>query len=239
MARPADHSKILQSFRFSGRGSGLVKTLRGFKKSHHSVPDAVNAATSGFLAKLADEELAEEAEQRFQQARTLLHYKRKDLTLDLSAGAVTLSARDFIFEIIYSLSEAAPSEYVVTRSLHSLKRADFLFTPECDELFDGLFSEVIFVLVKGAPVERVIDAIEDLDTPDSNSALKVEYPSDCQECTISVPGVEAEVRFDGRELAVVFPSSATPRELWESFLAVREAFGLTKNDLLSQLIAQS
>lgn len=239
MARPADHSKILQSFRFSGRSSGMVKTLRGFKKSHHSVPDAVNAATTGFLAKLAEEELAEEAEQHFQLARTLLHYKRKDLTLELSPGAATLSARDFVFEITYSLSEAAPSDYVVTRSLHSLKRSDFLFTPECDRLFEGQFSEVVFVLVKGAPVERVIDAIEELDTPDSDSELRVDYPSNYETCTISVPGVEAEVRFDGRELAMVFPSSAAPRELWESFLAVREAFGLTKDEVLAQLIANS
>ncbi len=235
MARPADDSKILQSFRFSGRHGGLVKTLRGFKKSHHSVPDAVNPATSGFLAKLAAEELAEEAERVFQQAKALLRYKRKDVALDVECGAAVLSAKDFIFEIAYSLSEMAPSEYVVTRSLHSLKRADFLFLPECDSLFAGLFSEVVFLLVKGAPVEQVIDAIEELDT--QRSLLKVDYPSDCQHCIISVPGVEAEVRFDGRELAVVFPRTGTPRELWESFVAVREAFGLTKDETLSRLVA--
>jgi len=234
MARPADDSKILQSFRFSGRTGGTVKSLRGFKKSHHSVPDAVNAATSGFLAKLAADELAEEAERIFQQARTLLHYKRKDLTLDLGAGTAVLSAKDFVFEISYGLLESDPSDYVTNRSLHSLKRADFLFTPECDTLFSGLFNEVVFVLVKGAPVERVIDAIEDLDTTDS--LLRVNYPSDYQNCIITVPGVEAEVRFDGRELAIVFPRTATPRQLWESFLAVREAFGLTKDEILTGLI---
>ena len=235
MARPADDSKILQSFRFSGRSTGLVKMLRGFKKSHHSIPDAVNAATTGFLAKLAAEELAEEAEQIFQQARSLLHYKRKDLALELEAGVAVLSAKDFIFEIAYSLSDTAPSDYVVNRSLHGLKRADFLFLPECDTLFTGLFSEVVFLLVKGAPVERVIDAIEELHA--LNSPLKVDYPSDYQNCVISIPGVEAEVRFDGRELAVVFPRTGTPRELWESFLAVREAFGLTKDEVLRSLAA--
>lgn len=234
MARSSDDSKILRSFRFSGNSGGLVKALRGFKKSHHSVPDAVNAATSGFLIKLAAEELAEEAEQVFQNARTLFQYKRKDISLDLGGGGAVLSTKDFVFEIVYSLSSAAPSDYVVTRSLHGLKHAEFLFTAECSTLFANVFNEVVFVLTKGAPVERVIDAIEELNT--SDSLLKVDYPSDYQKCIISVPDVEAEVRFDGRELAVIFPRTAPPQTLWENFLEVRQAFGLTKDDVLSQLI---
>lgn len=232
---PANDSKTLQSFRFAGRSVGTVKTLRGFKKSHHSVPDAVNPATSAFLAKLAIDELAEEAEQVFQKARTLLAYKRKDLSLDLGPGAAVLTARDFVFEVSYALSEETPSDYVVSRSLHSLKHSDFLFTSECDTLFAGLFTEVVFVLSRGAPVEKVIDAIEGLEK--EASALRVDYPSDYHHCTISVEEVDAEVRFDGGELAIVFPRAGTPRELWESFLSVRAAFGLTKNKVLAALIA--
>ena len=234
MSRSGDPSKVLQSVRFCGRTGGLVRTLRGFKKSHHSVPDAVNAATASFVGKLATEELAEEAERRFQDARTLLQYKRKDLSLDLGSGSAVLSAKDFVFEIVYALDEDEPSAFVLTRALHSLKRADFLFTPESDRLFAGIFNEVVFGLTRGSPVERVIDAIEGLGSEEP--ALKVDYPSDCEHCTITVPEVEALVRFDGRELAIVFPKTDTPRALWESFLAVRHAFGLTKDQTLATLV---
>jgi hypothetical protein len=44
---------------FTGRGGGAVKQLAGFKKSHHSVPDAANATTNAFLGKLCAGELAE------------------------------------------------------------------------------------------------------------------------------------------------------------------------------------
>lgn len=236
MSRPADESKIIQQFRFTGRSTGAVKTLAGFKKSHHTVPDAVNSATSAFLTKLAADALSEEGEKMFQQARSLLQYKRKDLSLDVSNGVALLSARDFVFEVAYSLCGDNPAEYVVSRSLYQIKRPDFLLLTECDQLFARLFSEVVFVLQKGAPVEKVIDAIEGLEP--AETPLRVTYPSDYEQCVISVAGVEAEVRFNGGELAIVFPRTGTPRELWESFLAVRSAFDLSEDKTLAGLVAR-
>lgn len=236
MARPAQDLKILQTFRFAGVSSGAVRSLRGFKKSHHTVPDAVNAATSGFLAKLATDELAEEGERVFQQAKELLKYKRKDLTLEVSAGTAVLSSKDFAYEVAYSLSEDNPGDYAISRALHNLKHVDFLLLPECDALFARLFNQVVFVLGKGASVESVVDAIENLNT--TETPLRVSYPSDCRNCVISVGKVDAQVRFDGGELAMVFPRTGTPRELWEAFMAVRSAFALSRDDVLSGLVSR-
>jgi len=235
MARSSgSDAKILQSFRFAGSTSGPVKSLSGFKKSHHTLPDAVNSATSAFLAKLAADEIAEEGERLFQHARTLLAYKRKDLTLDVGTGTAVLSAKDFTYELSYALNENDPAEYLASRSLHSVRSSDFLRTTECDALFPSAFSSVVFLLAKGAPVEKVIDAVEGLDP---EHPLKVDYPSDCAHCVLRVAEVEAAVRFDGRELAMEFPRTAAPSELWESFLAVRHAFALSKDKVLAGLIS--
>ena len=210
-----------------------MKALQGFKKSHHTVPDAVNAATSAFLAKLCAEELAEEAERFFQGARTTFGYKRKEITLDVTSPNAMLSAKDFTFELIYALDEADPAGYVVTRALHGLRSSDFAATSECETVFAQQFSELAFVLTKGAPVEGVIDAVEALEGDD---ALTVEYPSDYSDCNLVVAGVSATVRFDGSELAMVFPRSGSPRELLEAFVAVRAAFSLTNEPMLSGLL---
>jgi hypothetical protein len=231
--RAPDQSAFVQHVRFVGRAGGFVKTLRGFKKSHHTVPDAVNAATSAFLAKLCAEELAEEAEKFFQQARAVFGYKRKELTLDLASPTAVLAAKDFTFELTYAFDESDAASYVLTRSLHGLRSGDFAATSECETLFAQQFSELAFVLTKGAPVEAVIDAVEGLAGDD---ALKVEYPSDCSDCMLAVAGVSATVRFDGSELAMVFPRSGSPRELLEAFVAVREAFALTKKPVLAGLL---
>ncbi len=223
---------IIQQIRFVGTSAGTVKTLSAFKKSHHTVPEAVNSATQGFLAKLCADELAAEAETYFQRAREIFGYKRKDLTLDLSSPSATLISRDFTFEVVYGLNETEPAEYVVARRLSAVRHGDFLRTAETDDFFAGVFSELVFALSKGARVEDVIDAIEGLPT-DEERSLSVNYPSDCAHCTLAVGGVDAEVRFDGSELAVVFPRSGSPRELVDAFGLVRDAFALTKSRTLA------
>lgn len=231
--RAQDQSAFVQHVRFVGRAGGLVKTLGGFKKSHHTVPDAVNAATSAFLGKLCADELAADAEKFFQLARSTFGYKRKDISLEVASPNSVLSAKDFTFELTYALDEADPASYTVVRSLHGLRSTDFAATDECETVFAQQFSELVFVLTKGAPVEAVIDAVEGLEGDD---ALKVEYPSDCRDCTLVVADVSATVRFDGSELAMVFPRSGSPRELLDAFVAVRDAFALTKKPVLAALL---
>jgi hypothetical protein len=228
-----DLQAIVSRVQLVGRSSGRFRTLPGFDKSRHVAPDAVNAATNGFLARLCAAPLAEEAEGFFQRARVGLGYKRRELALDVTSPASVLTARDFTFEISYALDERAPDEFVVTRTLHQVTDASVVGRPAFDELFAGQFSEVAFLLKKGVQVEAVVDAVEDLP---AEAGMSVEYPSDCRSCTLMVDGVDASVVCDGASLAMHFPRPGSPRELLEAFASVREAFVLTKHRALSGLL---
>lgn len=210
-----------------------MKNLGGFRKQHHTLPDAVNAATSAFLAKLCAGELAEEGEAMFQRVRAAFGYKRAELSLDVAPPHAVLTAKDFVFEIDYALAESAPEEFVVTRTLHSLATPDVLERPELEELFAGAFGGIVFGLGKGVRVEAMIDAVEELPT---GAAMSVTYPSSCAHCVVSVDGVAAEVICDGSTLEMRFPRNGSPRELAREFLAVRAAFALTKSRVLAGLI---
>ncbi len=210
-----------------------MKNLGGFRKQHHTLPDAVNAATSAFLAKLCSGELAEEGEGMFQRVRTAFGYKRAELSLDVATPHAVLTARDFVFEIDYALSESEPTEFVVTRTLHSLASPDALERPVLDELFAAAFGAIGFGLGKGVRVDAVIDAVEELP---AGAALRVNYPSNCAHCVLAVDGVAAEVVCDGSTLEMRFPRNGSPRELAREFLAVRAAFALTKNRVLAGLL---
>lgn len=203
----------------------MVKALSGFKKGHHSVPDAVNATTNGFLGKLCAGELTEEAETLFQTVRSGLTYKRKEVSLSVAGQSAVLTAKDFSVETFYALEEQDPSRYTVTTTLRDLKNADLARTTEFAAIFTGKFSEISFALKKGARVEAVIDAIEALD---GEGGLSVTYPSDCHECDISVEGVEARVRCTGGSLEMVFPRAGSPVELMDGFVAVHGAFAISK-----------
>ncbi len=218
-------SGVIAEIGFLGRSGGAVKSLGGFRKSHHTVPDAVTPAASAFLARLCEGELAEQAETLFQQVRTGLGYKRRQVSLSVASPVATLAAKDFSVEIAYAFEEREPARYTVTTTLRELRSAELLRTAEFAGIFAGRFTEITFALKRGAAVEAVVDAIEALE---GRGGLRVDYPSDCRECTIGVEGVEATVRCTGVALEIAFPRAGGPAELVDAFAAVREAFQISK-----------
>ncbi len=218
-------STVIAAIGFIGRSGGTVKSLDGFKKGHHSVPDAANATTNAFLGRICGSELAAQAEEVFQQVRAGLGYRRRQVSLGVTSPVATLTAKDFTWEIAYALEEADPSRYAVTTTLSELHNAELLRTAEFEGIFAGKFTEIFFALKKGVQVEAVIDAIEELD---GNGGLRVNFPSDCHECTIRVDEVEAAVRCSGGALEIVFPRAGGPAELVDAFAGVREAFQISK-----------
>jgi hypothetical protein len=218
-------TSVIASIAFVGRAGGLVKNLAGFKKGHHTLPDSANAATNAFLGKICDTELADEAERLFQDVRTALAYRRKDISLAVASPLAVLTAKDFAVEIVYALEEREPFRFGVTTTLRDLRDADIARREEFARIFSGKFTEISFALKKGARVEAIIDAIEDLD---GERGLSVVYPSDYRDCTIRVMGVDAEVRCSGASLEVVFLRGGAPAELIDAFAAVRDAFAIAK-----------
>jgi hypothetical protein len=234
MAKTPDRAnKFVSQVSLLGHSSGAVKNLAGFRKAHHTVPDAVNAVTTAFLGKLCAVELAEEGEDYYQRAKEALGYKRADLALDVTSPTAVLTAKDFTLEIAYALERDDPAGYRVSRTLHSLRSGGLVELEEFDRLFAGVFTAIVFTLAKGVKVEAVIDAVE---ARPAGDALRVSYPSDCRHCTLAVEGVAAEVMCDGTTLEMRFPRAGSPREMLTAFLAVRSAFALTKDRVLAGLL---
>ena len=217
-------NSIVAALSFVGRSGGAVKSLPGFQKGRHTLPTAITPATSAFLAKLCEAELTERAESFFQRAREAIAYKRREISLSVSSPSALLTAKDFAFELAYALEPAEPARYSVTHTLRDLRDAEIVRRPEFDAVFAGLFTDLSFALRKGVRVEAVIDLVEALD---DDSGLAVAYPSDCRDCTLTVPGVSAEVRCTGATLDLVFPAAGSPAELLDGFAAVRAAFALS------------
>ncbi len=218
-------SSIVAEIAFVGRGGGQVKALGGFKKGHHTLPDATNATTNAFLGKICAGELGEEAEKLFQRVRAGLGYKRKDVALSVTSPSAVLTAKDFVVEIVYALEETAPERFGVTTTLRELRDAAVARTEEFAAVFARRFTEISFGLKKGASVEAVIDAIEEIG---GERGMTVSYPSDCRECVIRVEGVDAKVRCTGGTLEVVFAAAGSPRDLIDGFAVVRGAFAISK-----------
>ncbi len=234
MAKTPDHPHpFVSRISLVGRGRGALKNLAGFKKQHHTVPDAVNAATTAFLGKICTPELTAEGERFFQAAKTALAYKRADLALEVTSPNAVLTTKDFTFELTYALEPGNPASYGITRTLSQLRSGELVELPEFNELFAALFTGIVFSLTKQVRVEAVVDAIEARGEEDK---ISVHYPSDCRHCVLSVEGVAAQVVCDGATLELQFPRAGSPLELITTFGLVRSAFALTKNRVLAGLL---
>lgn len=216
--------QIVRAIAFVGRQSGSIKTLSGFRKSAHSIPDAANAATNAFLAKICSTELADEAERIFQAARTQLGYKRKEIGLNTAPATATITAKDFNLEISYSINDQRPSEYITTTTLRELLDIDVARADSFRSVFAARFSEIEFAFEKRASVEAVIDAIEGLE---GDGGVSVDFPSNYESCTVSVAAVDAVVRCTPGALEVIFARRGDPAELIDGFMAIRDAFQIS------------
>lgn len=228
-----DFSDFIQQVQLVGCSRGLVKKLSGFKKNFHAVPDAATPAATAFLGKLCTAELGDEAEVFFQRARSLLHYKRKEISLSVAGTGAVIIARDFTLEWAYALDPGAPENFIASRTLHNVSDGTMACTEEFDTLFAGMFEDIEFTLTKPVQVEAVIDAIESLD---NSTSIAVDYPSDCKSCTLHVNGVPAEAIFTGAVITMRFARPGSPRELLEAYATVRSAFSLTKSSALAALL---
>jgi hypothetical protein len=228
-----DLRSVITQVRLTGQATGMVKTLGGFRKGMHRVPDAITPAAQSFLAKLCVPELTETAEDFFQRVRATMNYKRRELMLEISPPNAVLTAKDFMLEWAFDFVEGESASWRRVTTLREVRRGELVRAPEFDGLFAGQFEAIEFALSKGVQVEAVIDAVEELD---GQGGLQVDYPSDCRRCTLTVEGVEAAVECDGGTLAMTFPRGGSPRELVEAFAAMRGAFALTKNRVLAGLL---
>ncbi|KXU36745.1 hypothetical protein AXK12_03045 [Cephaloticoccus capnophilus] len=225
-------ASVIADLRFIGLESASVKSLSGFNKKRHTLPDSANATTNAFLARLCAPELAERGEALFQAVREAMGYKRREVSLSIDAdgGLARLSARDFSLELFYELEPSSPEFYLFRQTLLDAKTSELLHNAAFNEVFAGTFSELSFTLQKGVQVEAVIDAVEGLDEVGNaaHSPLRVTYPSDCSVCEIAVAGVEARVRCTGASIDMIFPRAGSPLELLQEFAAVRSAFSLSE-----------
>jgi len=211
---------------------GMLKQLEGFRKGHHTVPDSLSPATQTFFARIIASRVEAAGEEWFQRAKLELKTKRRELTLEVTSPGAVLTAKDFVFEISYEMEAEDPGRFAGQQTLHDLK-GERWGAAAFDRLFEGQFNEIVFDLARGVSVEEVIDAVEDLD---ESTGMSVDYPSDCSQCVLRVKGVDAEVCCDGHSLRMTFPLAGGPSELIQSFVAVREAFRLSKKTPLAGLL---
>ena len=221
---------ILTSSSFEGIKSGQVKQLSGFKKGIHRVTEIVNDTTNRFLAKICETDLAEVGESLYQQLRKGLNYKRRDLSLSIESPLALLNGKGFTFEILYGLDDGTPSTYQMITTLSGLNQMEVLKNDVFNTICDGLFSRFSFSLTNAVQIEDVIDAVEACPKP----GIRVEYPSNCQECSVFLEGFWGHIRCTRFSLDVMLRAKSSPKAFLGGVEALRGT-GMPFEDLFRVL----
>ena len=134
--------------------------LPGFSRSKkHFVPDNVNVISAEFARSLLEEEIAEEIEEYYKEAKRVLRLRRDDI----GTGDDTLDTDNFRFWIEVRQTPDDPAEIQIMRCL-SVRNDSEEKLQDIDEIFGITFDRVVCrIRGRGPDFDSVVRRLEDVE----------------------------------------------------------------------------
>ena len=186
-----------------GTETGAIRSLDGFSRGYHKVPDRLSESADGWCNRLLADTVAEELQTLYQNARDVLGLKRKDLRKE----ADTLDAPAFRYIVETGQNPEDPSEYYITRRLE-LRQGWAAHREALDELFTDEFQRLVveFDSMEDS-FDALVDRLEDIgeasggDVEDDDRDQRVTYSRDGASFTFDLKKRRLEIAF-GRKSAL-------------------------------------
>ncbi len=214
-----------------GSRPGNVKNLLGFRKGFHKIPALLpDHSFERQFPAMCEPDLDRLARDLFEKLRAARSYKRKEISFNIGAPDATLTTIDFTLDVRYELDPADPSDCFLVHDLHTIRDIAVFADGSLNEVFAGIFNRVSLKFGESINMEDLIDELEEA----PGGAADLQYPPDCSECTVRLPGFAGTVRVTAREFEVVSPAGASPAELVKTFVEASEM--LAANSTLEKLI---
>lgn len=197
-----------------------VKTLAGYRKDAHRIPDIISSSNEAFIAKLASADLAQDMDQRYAALKSAFAFKRVDLEVsDPADGAGTIITPLFTYHIQVSQNQANPAEVVWQRRVADIHSPAQALSEAFAEVFNKTFDTLEFVPAEPVDVKLLIDRIEDLE----DSRITVDYDRAATSCTLVLAGVKGEISVTDSMIKFHQRAVADPRKLVESLMKIQKA----------------
>lgn len=211
-AVPSGYNQVKRVF-FQLEETVDIRSLSGFIRGRHRVPESNNSATESFVESISQKEIEEEIEKVHGLIRAHMKYKRKDLIVD--TGHIVTP--DFEFWVECSQDPEDPSEAVISHRLTNISPA-IIDDDGFNEVFDGSFDEITFNFRKSVDIEDLIDQLEELDEEN----VELDFPPDCSYCDLVIEGSKLKIRIEENGVTIHAPSASAPKTLVQSFINVQK-----------------
>jgi hypothetical protein len=197
-----------------------IKSLPGFQKGYHKVPNAVGSWQNSFVQDISFSIIKNEISELSREIKDNLLYKRTEIRVTQENGFGLIETSDFDYIVTIDQSDTDPEEYIITRKLENFKNSEIVFNPTFNEIFSSYFDCLSFDLNKEIDVNFLIDKIEELDS----NKLQVEYnPSNMQSCEIIIEGLDHTIKVTSHSITITSAFQTSPDELINSLKETQRA----------------
>lgn len=198
----------------------LVRSLRGFKKSNHRIPDEITDRTQTFVGKLGATQVREDLDRVFDSLRTSFRFKRTDLkTQETDDGAGSIITPHFRYTSCVYQHSSNPDEAIWQRDVSGIANPKHLVSDEFVAVFGNAFDTVELVPPSEINLEALIDHVEARDDP----RVRLQYDRQLTNCEMVIDGMNADIHVTRDAFRIVHAEPSSPRVLADSFFSVRMA----------------
>ena len=199
---------------------GQVRSLSGFKKNQHKVPDSVSDRSEMFVASISADEIKDDLEEKFLKLRKAFGFKRAELSVAHEGeGAGTIVTPLFNYSISIALDPDDSSSVIWRRAVDAIKAPEEVFSDSFAEVFGAEFDTIEFSIPNACDLEEFIDQVEALE----DDSINVSYDMDVTSCFLTVENVEGKIELTSQTLSIVKANPMQPRLIFESFFEIQRS----------------
>jgi hypothetical protein len=198
---------------FRGEEFGKIDRLSGYVKGRHRVPERVNASADSFVQNIGAEEVDQVASALHDEIKSAYGFTRKQLTLESSGGSATIVSPDFRVDITINQHPDDAAQYRILLEVSNFKSPAVITTGNFDTVFSGHCDTLVVQFDRSISLEEKIDQIEEIAELKSH----LSYEADLSEFTLSVPGLNLEIKMTESEAVFRIPGSSDVKLLLEDF----------------------
>ncbi len=197
---------------------GEVKSLPGFKKGFHHVPNNQFDGADSFIKDCGIQLISDEIDELSKNIREKMKYKRKEIEAWSDGGTGTINTPDFTYSMDIYQSDEDPGDYVLFRKLEGFRQSSAILEDKLNTIFSHHFDKLEFDLPGRVSIEGLIDTIEEFE---ENSPVSVKYnPNDTSSCVVSILGLEYDIVVTIDTISIALDYQTSPIKL---ITAYREA----------------
>ncbi len=208
---------LIASISLVRQQAGRVRDLKGFRKGHQ-IPTDVSDHTQSFVGRIAEEDLRQELDERFEEFRRQLKFKRVEISVSdplSGVGQISTPWFDYHVSAIHDVNDA--TSVIWRRQLSEFRQIDKLDSPELTSVFGTTFDTVELSPPAAIDVAALIDQIE----AEADARISLDYDRQTTWCAVTIRGIGGHMKFTSDRIALFIHQAQSPGKLLDAFFKVR------------------